>query len=54
MRGSQSELVGKIDESGDYNEGIANALHAAIKGLQGEQHLVTSRQPPPPAASWSR
>ncbi len=34
MRGSQSELVGKIDESGDYNEGIANALHAAIKDFK--------------------
>jgi len=34
MKGNQAELVGKIDSTGDYNEEIANALHAAIKDFK--------------------
>ena len=34
MKSSQSELVGKIDATGDYDEEIANALHAAIKDFK--------------------
>lgn len=34
MKSSQSELVSKIDSTGDYDEDIANALHAAIKDFK--------------------
>jgi len=34
MRTSQSELVAKIDANGDYNDEIAESLHAAIKDFK--------------------
>jgi F-type H+-transporting ATPase subunit alpha len=34
MKSSQSELVDKINATGDYDEGIANALHTAIRDFK--------------------
>jgi F-type H+-transporting ATPase subunit alpha len=34
MKTSQSDLVGKIDATGDYDEQIAQALHAALKDFK--------------------
>ena len=34
MKTSQAELIEKIDSTGDYDEGIADALHAAIKDFK--------------------
>jgi F-type H+-transporting ATPase subunit alpha len=34
MKGNQADLVSKIDSTGDYDEDIANALHAAIKDFK--------------------
>jgi F-type H+-transporting ATPase subunit alpha len=34
MKTSQSELVGKIDSTGDFGEGIAQGLHAALKDFK--------------------
>jgi F-type H+-transporting ATPase subunit alpha len=34
MKTSQSELVGKIDSSGEFDEGIAQGLHAALKDFK--------------------
>jgi len=34
MKSSQAELIAKIDATGDYDEEIANALHAAIKDFK--------------------
>jgi len=34
MKSSQSELVEKIDATGDYNQEIADALHAAIRDFK--------------------
>ena len=31
MKSEQSALMDKINESGDYNDDIANALHAAVE-----------------------
>jgi F-type H+-transporting ATPase subunit alpha len=34
MKSAQSELLGKIDATGDYNEEIESAMHAAIKDFK--------------------
>ena len=34
MKTSQSELIEKIDSTGDYDEEIVDALHAAIKDFK--------------------
>lgn len=34
MKTSQSELIGKIDKTGDYDEEITDALHAALKDFK--------------------
>ena len=34
MKSAQVELIGKIDSTGDYNEEIEQALHAAIKDFK--------------------
>jgi F-type H+-transporting ATPase subunit alpha len=34
MKSSQSVLIDKIDSTGDFDEGIANELHAAIKDFK--------------------
>jgi len=34
MKGSQATLIDKIDSTGDFDEGIANEIHAAVKDFK--------------------